>query len=263
MNLQVFTDGKAHGRKITMMTCYDYSSARILRQSAVDAFLVGDSLAMTLYGHDSTLPATTEMMARHTAAVRKGLGPDRALIADLPFLEHRGSLDRAMDAVRALMVAGADAVKLEGIRGHEALVGHIVESGIPVMGHLGLTPQAVHGLGGYRVQGRDKAAAEAMIEQARTLQEQGVFALVLECVPEKLAATIAAQLELPVIGIGAGSDVDGQVLVQQDLLGMNLDFSPRFVRAFAATAEDWIGAVDEYCRAVQEKRFPAAKESFQ
>jgi len=262
MNLEVFNKQRAAERPISMLTCYDYSSARVLSTTPVDAFLVGDSLAMTIYGHPTTLPATVEMMARHTEAVRRGLGPKRALITDLPFLAHRGSLDQAMAAVRSLMVAGADALKVEGINGHEDLVAHIVESGVPVMGHLGLMPQSVHLHGGYRVQGKEQAAAEAVAEQARQLQNCGAFALVLECVPATLAARISADLDIPVIGIGAGAEVDGQVLVMQDALGLNLDFSPRFVRRFAESGADWRAAVDAYVEAVAKRQFPGEQESF-
>lgn len=262
MNLEAFNKQRAAERPISMLTCYDYSSARVLRDTAVDAYLVGDSLAMTIYGHPTTLPATVDMMSRHTEAVRRGLGPDRAVITDLPFLDHRGSLDQAMDAVRTLMVAGADALKLEGISAHAALVAHIVESGVPIMGHLGLMPQSVHGHGGYRVQGKDGPAAQALLEQARQLEDCGAFALVLECVPATLAARISAELAIPVIGIGAGSQVDGQVLVMQDALGLNLDFSPRFVRRFAETGADWRQAIDAYVEAVASRQFPGEQESF-
>lgn len=262
MNLEVFDKQRAADRPISMLTCYDYSAARVLRDTPVDAFLVGDSLAMTVYGHPTTLPATVEMMARHTEAVRRGLGAKRALVTDLPFLAHRGSLDRLMEAVRTLMVAGADALKLEGVKGHESVVAHIVESGVPVMGHLGLMPQSVHGHGGYRVQGKDPQAAQSLIEQARQMQELGIFALVLECVPSALAAQISADLKIPVIGIGAGSAVDGQVLVMQDALGLNQDFSPRFVRSFDESGPRWQQAASDFAARVAERQFPGEHESF-
>ena len=262
MNLQVFKKKSSGAGAISMLTCYDYSSARILRETPIEAFLVGDSLAMTVYGHPTTLPATVEMMARHAEAVRRGLGADRALIVDLPFLAHRGSLDRVMDAVRTLMVAGADAVKIEGVAGQDKTMRHIVESGVPLMGHLGLMPQSVHLHGGYRVQGKTAEAARSLVEQAHQVQDCGCFALVLECVPAELAAQITRELNIPVIGIGAGAEVDGQVLVMQDALGMNLDFSPRFVRRFAATGQLWQDAAREFAEAVRAGRFPDETESF-
>lgn len=245
-----------------MLTCYDYTAATILRDTPVDAFLVGDSVAMTVYGHATTLPATVEMMTRHTEAVRRGLGAGRALIVDLPFLAHRGSLDRTMDAVQALMVAGADAVKIEGVDGHEDRIAHIIESGVPVMGHLGLMPQSVHRHGGYRVQGRDEAAARKLLEQARQLQDLGAFAIVLECVPADLAGHITEHVDIPTIGIGAGPAVDGQILVLQDALGLNRDFSPRFVRRFTHAADAWQQAATDFAEAVQAGHFPDAAESF-
>ena len=262
MNLQVFQKKGVGAGGVSMLTCYDYSAARILRDSPIDAFLVGDSLAMTVYGHPTTLPATVEMMARHAEAVRRGLGADRALIVDLPFLAHRGSLDRVMEAVRTLMVAGADAVKIEGIAGHDEILRHIVQSGVPVMGHLGLMPQSVHLHGGYRVQGKTTEAARSLIEQARQVEDGGCFALVLECVPADLAGQITANVGIPVIGIGAGPDVDGQVLVMHDALGMNLDFAPRFVRRFADTGQSWQQAASEFSEAVRQGRFPDETESF-
>ena len=262
MNLHVFRKKGRNADAISMLTCYDYSAARILREAPVEAFLVGDSLAMTIYGHPTTLPATVDMMARHTEAVRRGLGADRALVVDLPFLAHRGSLDRVMEAVRTLMVAGADAVKVEGIAGHDETLRHIVQSGVPVMGHLGLMPQSVHLHGGYRVQGKTAEAARSVVEQAHQVQGCGCFALVLECVPAELAAQITRELDIPVIGIGAGPEVDGQVLVMQDALGMNLDFSPRFVRRFADTGKSWQQAAREFSDAVRQGRFPDETESF-
>ena len=262
MNLQVFRKKSGEADPISMLTCYDYSSARVLRETPIEAFLVGDSLAMTVYGHPTTLPATVDMMARHAEAVRRGLGPDRALVVDLPFLAHRGSLDRVMESVRELMVAGADAVKIEGIAGHDQTLRHIIQSGVPVMGHLGLMPQSVHLHGGYRVQGKTAEAARTLIEQARQVEDCGCFALVVECVPTELAAQITRELSIPVIGIGAGREVDGQVLVMQDALGMNLDFAPRFVRRFANTEQLWHGAAQEFCDAVRQGRFPDDQESF-
>lgn len=244
-----------------MLTCYDYSFARILDASRVDCLLVGDSLAMTMHGFASTLPATLDMMVLHTAAVARG-APSKLVVADLPFASYRKELGANVDAAASLMRAGAHAVKLEGAAGNVELVRHLVESGIPVMGHLGLTPQSVHQLGGYKVQGRDAAAAEAIAEHARQLQQAGAFALVLECVPSTLGGTIAQALEIPVIGIGAGPQVDGQVLVLQDMLGMNRDFKPGFVRTYWDGVDALTAVFDAFHDDVAEGRFPDAGESY-
>lgn len=262
MNLDHFQTNKNKGQKLSLVTCYDYSSARILSETNIDAFLVGDSVAMTIYGHNTTLPATVEMMAQHTEAVRRGLGPKRAIITDLPFLEHRGSLDRCLHAVKQLMVAGADAIKVEGFRGHESVIEHIIQSGVPVMGHLGLTPQFVHGLGGYRVQGRAEEQASEIFEQAMQLEKLGAFAIVLECVPNQLTERISQSLNIPTIGIGAGPSANGQILVMQDVLGMNLDFKPKFVRSFFETHKDWVLALQNYDKDVKSGQFPTDEESY-
>src|SRR5262245_38909275 len=182
MNVLHFQKMKDDGRKISMVTCYDYSSARAVAESSVDCILVGDSVAMTMHGYPNTLSATIEMMALHTAAVAKG-APSKFIVADLPFLSYRKGLKAAMDAVDDLMRAGAHAVKLEGVRGHAEIVRHIVESGVPVMGHLGLTPQSFHTLGGMKVQARTNAAVKVLASEARELEAAGCFAIVLECVP--------------------------------------------------------------------------------
>src|ERR1044072_159785 len=229
MNIHDFQKMKDEGRKISMVTCYDYSSATAVAESNIDCILIGDSLAMTMHGHPNTLFATTAMMALHTAAVAKG-APAKFIIGDLPFLSYRKGLKDAMDAVQELMSAGAHAVKLEGVRGHADIVRHIVDSGVPVMGHLGLTPQSVHGLGGMKVQARTNAAVKILTSEARELETAGCFAIVLECVPVPVARQVTNFLKVPTIGIGAGPHVDGQVLVYQDVLGLNPGFKPRFLR---------------------------------
>ena len=256
-----FADAKKEGRRISMITCYDSTSAKIVAASNVDCLLVGDSVAMTMHGFSDTVNATPEMMELHVASVRRG-APEKFIVADLPFLAHRGSLEATLACIAKVMRAGANAVKIEGVDGSADVFKHIVQSGVPVMGHLGLTPQSVHAFGGFKVQGKTDAAAEHIRAQAKTLEACGVFAIVLECVPSPLAAAITKSSGVPTIGIGAGSDCDGQVLVFQDVLGLNTDFRPRFVRPFAAGAEVFKNAMNAFDVAVKEKSFPNAEESF-
>ncbi len=258
-----FANRVSAGRKLSMVTCYDAASAKILAASKVDAVLVGDSVAMVVHGHDSTLMAGLDMMATHTAAVRRGLGPNAFIVTDLPFPWHRKGMREALDAVDVLMKAGASAIKLEGASGHVETVQHLVESGIPVMGHLGLIPQSVNQLGGYRVQGRGVEAGERLLEEARMLEAVGSFAIVLECVPAEVASRLTDALSIPTIGIGSGAGCSGQVLVWQDLLGMQKDFSPRFVRTFSNGFGDIRQALDAYADAVDSGDFPNKKESFE
>jgi 3-methyl-2-oxobutanoate hydroxymethyltransferase len=261
MNIHDFQKMKDEGRKISMVTCYDYSSARAVADSNIDCILVGDSLAMTMHGYQNTLSATTAMMALHTAAVAKG-APTKFIIGDLPFLSYRKRLKDAMDAVHELMSAGAHAVKLEGVRGHAEIVRHIVDSGVPVMGHLGLTPQSVHGLGGMKVQARTNAALKVLTSEARELEDAGCFAIVLECVPPQGARTVTDLLKIPTIGIGAGPHVSGQVLVYQDMLGLNPGFKPKFLRVYANTFEVIRTALNAYDNDVKSGSFPSESESY-
>src|SRR6185503_12256471 len=196
MNVLDFQKMKDEGRKISMVTCYDYSSARVVAASNIDCILVGDSVAMTIHGHATTLSATTQMMAVHTAAVAKG-APGKFIIGDMPFLSYRKGLKDAVEAVQELMTAGANAVKLEGVRGHAEIVRHLVDSGVPVMGHLGLTPQSVHQLGGMKLQAKTPAAADILMSEAKELQDAGCFALVLECVPSQVAQEVTNLLSIP------------------------------------------------------------------
>jgi 3-methyl-2-oxobutanoate hydroxymethyltransferase len=261
MNILEFKKKKGAGR-LSMLTCYDSTSARIASSTTVDALLVGDSLAMTMHGHSSTLPATIDLMVAHTAAVVRGAG-QKLIVADLPFLSFRKSLTDNVNAVAALMQVGAHAVKLEGAAGNCELVQHLVESGVPVMGHLGLTPQSVNQLGGYKVQGREDTSAKAIIEAAKNLEAAGCFSIVLECVPSALAREITQQLHIPTIGIGAGPDTDGQILVWQDLLGLNTEFTPKFVRQYLRGADLFKEAINQYVKDINEIQFPSPKESYE
>jgi 3-methyl-2-oxobutanoate hydroxymethyltransferase len=256
-----FQKKKDAGEKITMVTCYDYTSAAILDKTSIDCILVGDSLAMTMHGFRDTLAATVGMMAMHTAAVSRG-AKNKFIIGDLPFLSYRSALNENMAVVQALMQAGAHAVKLEGASGNAGFIAHLVHSGVPVMGHLGLTPQFVHQLGGYKVQGKTEDSAQRLLEEALSLEAAGCFALVLECVPAPVAAKISKKLNIPTIGIGAGAGADGQVLVFQDLLGLNTEFKPKFVKKFLNGAELFAQAIEDYAQAVKTEEFPAHEHSF-
>lgn len=257
-----FQEAKRERRKISMITCYDYSFARIVAESNIDCILVGDSLAMTMHGYKTTLNATVNMMALHTAAVVRG-APEKFIIGDLPFMSYRKSLSANMTAAEKVMKAGAHAVKLEGVDGNLKLISHLVQSGVPVMGHIGLTPQSVHQLGGFKVQGRNEKAQKKLQEQALALQDAGAFSVVLECVPSSLAQSITAHLEIPTIGIGAGVDCDGQVLVLQDMLGMNQEFKPKFVKKYMQGFDLVTEALNHFHGEVIHGDFPTEKESYQ
>lgn len=261
MNIFDFKKMKAAGNKISMITCYDYTSALIVNKSDADCILVGDSLAMTMHGFPSTVSATVDMMAMHTAAVARG-APDKFIIGDLPFMAYRKSLGENVAAVQAVMQAGAHAVKLEGTSGNTAFIKHLVESGVPVMGHIGLTPQFVNQLGGYKVQGKTDAEAQRLLREAKALAAAGCFALVLECVPSELAARITREIDIATIGIGAGEQTDGQVLVFQDLLGLNTQFRPKFVKQYLDGAGVFTAAINKYTHEVKKGVFPDADHRF-
>lgn len=261
MNSTEFLQQKIEGRRLSMATCYDYTFARLLSKSAIDGILVGDSAAMVMHGHPSTICATTELMRLHTEAVSRG-APGKFIVADMPFLSYRKGVAAALDAASILMVAGAQAVKVEGVDGHEDVIQRLVESGIPVMGHLGLQPQSVHAYGGFRVQGRSSESAQNIARQAEALEQVGAFAIVLECVPAELAREISANLRIPAIGIGAGAGCDGQILVLQDLLGISTDFHPRFARPFVDGARCVLEALANFDQAVKAGTFPSAEESY-
>ena len=262
MRIQDFAKRKSAGVPITMVTCYDAWSAALIAETDIDCVLVGDSVAMVVHGHDTTIPADLEMMTTHTAAVRRG-APDAFVIGDMPFLSYRRGLAASVDAAGALMRSGANAVKLEGAAGNLELIRHLVESGVPVMGHLGLTPQSVHQLGGFRVQAKNDRAAERLIEQAVELEQAGCFAIVLEAIPAAVAERATARMTIPTIGIGAGRHVDGQVLVLQDLLGVSTSYRPKFVRTWMDGSKMITTALQSYHRDVTEGRFPNGGESYE
>jgi len=252
---------KQAGQKITCLTAYDYSFASLLDRAGLDAIMVGDSLGMTMQGHASTLPVTIDDMAYHCACVARGV--TRALIiGDMPFGSYQVSPEQAFENAAILMQAGAQVVKLEGGAPMAGTVRFLVERGIPVCAHLGLTPQSVHQLGGYRVQGRDEAASARLRDDANQLQAAGACLLVLEAVPAALAKAISAELAIPTIGIGAGVDTDGQVLVLQDMLGLYPRPSPKFSRNFMQGAESIEAAVKAYVEAVRGKTFPGPEHSY-
>jgi 3-methyl-2-oxobutanoate hydroxymethyltransferase len=253
---------KAAGRRIVMLTCYDAAFARLLEQAEVDVLLVGDSVNQVLAGQDTTLSATLDQMIYHAASVRRGAR--RALVfVDLPFLTYQVSPTEAIrNAGRVLQESGAHGVKLEGGRPMAETVRALVDRGIPVIGHLGLTPQSVHALGGYRVQGRDAATAERLLADALALEESGACAVVLELLPSALAARISAALTIPTIGIGAGSGCDGQVLVLHDMLGLNETFNPKFLKRYAELAETVRAAVRAYAAEVRDGDYPGPQHSF-
>ena len=261
MNVLDFKKMKKEGRKITMVTAYDVWSARLLEKSPVDCVLVGDSVAMVAHGYPSTVHATLEMMVMHTQMVARGI-EGKFLVADMPFLTFRKGERVALEAVEALMRAGAHAVKLEGVWGHEEVIARIVDSGVPVVAHIGLTPQSVHQLGGFKVQGKGSEQATDLLRQAKRLEELGCCAIVLECIPAPLAQEITLELEIPTIGIGAGAWVDGQVLVFQDMLGLGGDFKPKFLRRYLDGGAQISDALATYCRDVQERTFPCDEESY-
>ena len=252
---------KANGQKISVVTAYDAWSARLVARSRVDAILVGDSAAMVMHGHTTTVAATVPVMALHTRAVASASG-DKFLVADMPFLSFRKGVSAGMAAVGTLVRSGAQAVKLEGVDGHEELIRRIVGSGIPVMGHIGLTPQSVNQLGGFRVQGKGCAQADKLLKQAHALEALGCFSIVLECIPAALAARITSELRIATIGIGAGVGTDGQVLVLQDLWGVDPERAPRFVRRYVDGEELLTNALDAYDADVKNARFPTAEESY-
>lgn len=249
-------------RKMSMVTCYDAPSARLAEQSTVDMLLVGDSVAMTVHGHASTIHATMDMMLMHVEAVRRG-SRSKFIVADLPFLIHRLGKEKAVWEAGRLLQAGADAVKIEGLHGHEDVIHHVVASGIPVMGHTGLTPQSVVALGGWKVQGKTQESAHQILKDAQELEAIGCFTVVLECIPSPLGKMITKTLNIPTIGIGAGPFTDGQVLVWHDFLGINLSFKPKFVRQYCELETQMIQALNQYHDSVVSETFPNADEQYE
>jgi 3-methyl-2-oxobutanoate hydroxymethyltransferase len=262
MKIHHFKQKKEQKRKISVLTCYDYPSARTIAESNVDCVLVGDSVAMAVHGHESTITATIEMMELHTAAVSRGLG-QQFLVSDLPFLCHKGSLNDTVSNVRRLFQAGAHAVKIEGADANlYQTITHLVSAGVPIMGHIGLTPQSLHKLGGYIVQGKENEQAAVLIQQAKELEAAGCFALVIECVPSELAKKITDAINIPSIGIGAGNETDGQVIVWHDMLGLQTEFKPKFVKHFLEGKEMLLNAINTYVEEVQQSEFPSSEYSF-
>ena len=252
---------KNRDEKISMITCYDYTFAKIISETKIDLVLVGDSTAMVMHGHKTTIPATLDMMVTHVKAVHRGLN-NKFLIADMPFLAHRKDKKTVLESVDALMKAGANAVKIEGGESQIDIINYIVESGVPVMGHLGLTPQSLNMIGGWRIQGKTESVANQILKDAKVLENGGVFCLVLEMVPSALAHKITTNIKIPTIGIGAGPHTSGQVLVLQDILGMNPDFNPTFLRKYIDGSSIIKESLNNYTSDVKNGSFPNEKESF-
>jgi 3-methyl-2-oxobutanoate hydroxymethyltransferase len=255
-------DSQFKAEKITCLTAYDYPTARLLDEAGVDLLLVGDSLGMVVLGYESTLPVSIEEMLHHTRAVRRGTR--RALVvADMPYGSYHADIGESVrNAVRFVKEAGAEAVKVEGGERRLELIARLTEAEIPVMGHVGLTPQSVNALGGYRVQGKTVDAAEQLLRDARAVEAAGAFAVVLEAVPRELAAQITRELRIPTIGIGAGPDCDGQILVIHDILGLTFGQTPKFARLYANVGEMIAKAAREYCEDVRRGTFPSDAESY-
>jgi 3-methyl-2-oxobutanoate hydroxymethyltransferase len=262
MRITDFAHKKAIGEKITMLTCYDYPSAKLVAETPLDCVLVGDSLAMVVHGHESTITATMDMMVLHTKAVARGLG-SQLLVSDLPFLCHRVSREDTVNNVKRLLEAGAKAIKIEGGDADTCdTISYLVTAGVPIIGHIGLTPQSILALGSYKIQGKTEAQAAKILEQARHLEKAGCTALVLECIPEPLAKTITEALTIPTIGIGASSATDGQVLVWHDMLGLQSDYLPKFVKQFAQATDMMLEAIHQYVHQVKSTQFPALEHSW-
>ncbi|RWU09006.1 3-methyl-2-oxobutanoate hydroxymethyltransferase [Pseudidiomarina gelatinasegens] len=261
MTISKLTKMKAAGDKIVSVTAYDASFAKLFAQAGVDFMLVGDSLGNVVQGQATTLPVTVEHIAYHTEAVRRG-APDAFVMADMPFMSYATPHDACLEAAK-LMRAGANMVKLEGGDWLLETIRCLVERSVPVCAHLGLLPQSVHVLGGYKVQGREQSAAENTVRQAMALEQAGAQMLVLECVPTELGKLISEKLSIPVIGIGAGGQTDGQILVMHDMFGLNSDYLPKFVKNFLAEAGDLESAVKLYIDQVKEGSFPGPEHSFE
>jgi 3-methyl-2-oxobutanoate hydroxymethyltransferase len=253
---------KERGERIAMLTAYDATMARLLDESGADVLLVGDSLGMVIQGHDTTLPVTLDEIAYHTRAVVRGARRAH-VVGDMPFMSYQASIEQGVNNAGKLMKeGGCHSIKLEGGAVHAELVRRLVSAGIPVMGHIGLTPQSYHQLGGFKVQGRDPGGRDRLLEDARQLEEAGVYSIVLEAIPADIAREITAAVSVPTIGIGAGTGCDGQVLVSYDMLGMDETFKPRFVRRYATLGQTIKDAVAHYVSDVRDGQFPSDAESF-
>jgi len=254
---------KKKGKKIVMLTAYDAPTAQILSECGVDIILVGDSVGNSLLGHESTIPVTLNDVIHHCAAVRRG-NPRSLVVGDMPFMTYKVSIEQALEnCARMLQEGGAEAVKIEGGGRVVETVRAVVDAGIPVMGHIGLTPQSIFEFGGYRVQGRTADAAERLIEQAQRLEDAGVFSIVIELVPSETARAITESVSVPTIGIGAGPHCDGQVLVLWDMLGLFEDFKPKFVKQYANIRRVIMNAVNQYAEEVRSGIFPDLEHSFE
>lgn len=257
-----FKKAKESGEKIPMLTAYDYSTAKIEDEAGVNAILVGDSLGMVMLGYENTLRVTMEDMIHHSAAVSRG-AKNAFVVTDMPFMSYQTSVyDAVVNAGRLVKEGAADAVKLEGGVKFKEHIRAIADASIPVMGHIGMTPQSVNAFGGFKVQGKSAEDAKRVIADAKAVEEAGAFAVVLECVPSKLAAYITEMLSIPTIGIGAGNECDGQVLVYQDMLGMYSDFTPKFVKRFGNIGESMKECFEAYCDEVKSGEFPSKEHTF-
>lgn len=253
---------KEKGEPITMLTAYDYPSAKLAEEAEVDMILVGDSLGMVVLGYDSTVPVTVEDMIHHTKAVRRG-AKETFIVTDMPFMSYHVSLSETMhNARRIVQESGAHAVKVEGADEVVSIIHFLTNAGIPVVSHLGLTPQSVGILGGYKVQGKDAESAKKLLEDAKKCEEAGAMAIVLECVPMQLAELVSQQLEIPTIGIGAGRKVDGQVLVYHDLISYGVKRVPKFVKQYTSVQEEIVRGISQYVAEVKAGQFPEEKHSF-
>ncbi len=258
-----FQKMKKNSEKITMITAYDYPAAKLAEEAEVDMLLVGDSLGMVVLGYQSTIEVTVEDMIHHGKAVTRG-APNTFTVIDMPFMSYHLSIEKAMENAQQMMQqTNAHALKVEGASTNTLkLIEKLTEAGVPVVGHLGLTPQSVHVLGGYRIQGKDKETAKQLIEDAKKLENSGAFSVVLECVPDRLAKHISQQLSIPTIGIGAGKDCDGQVLVYHDILHYGVDFQPSFVKVYHQVGSDIKSAIQQYHKQVKSGEFPSREHTF-
>lgn len=245
MNIKEFYNFKKGKKKFSMITCYDYSMARILSKTEIDLILVGDSLSMVVYGYDSTIYATIEMMVRHTEAVKRGIGNSKMIIADMPFLATRKGFLYAIETAEKLIKAGADAIKIENIEDQKEVISHIIKSGIPVMGHLGVTPQYIKTIGGYSKKGKEITEAKKLIFDAVEFEKIGCFSIVLECIDFQTAKKITDKLKIPTIGIGSGKYTDGQVVVINDILGL-YENPPSFIKKYSELEKMIIDSVNQY-----------------
>lgn len=260
--ITTFQSMKDNHKPIAMLTAYDYSTAKLEDESGINGILVGDSLGMVMLGYDDTLKVTMEDMIHHTKAVSRG-AKNALVVADLPYMSYHVSVEQAVqNAGRLITEGGAQAVKLEGGAEFTHEVRAMTRASIPVMGHLGLTPQSINAFGGFKVQGKTFEAAQRILDDARALEEAGVFALVLECIPAAIAEKISSELRIPTIGIGSGAGCDGQILVYQDMLGLYGDFTPKFVKQFSCAGNVMKEGFDAYIKEVSERTFPAPEHTF-